>query len=103
VTPQLARLFKLPVEQGLLVQSVDKNSAADKAGIKVGKSKVIVGGVSYVIGGDIIVGFNGAPISTYEQLRDAISQLKPGDKAKIQIFRDGSKKTVTVTLGQAPR
>ena len=103
VTPQLARLFKLPVEQGLLVQSIDKGSAADKAGIKVGKSKVIVGGVSYVIGGDIIVGFNGLPISTYEQLRDAISQLKPGDKAKIELYRDGSKKTVTVTLGQAPK
>jgi S1-C subfamily serine protease len=103
VTPQLARLFKLPVEQGLLVQSIDKNSAADKAGIRVGKSKVIVGGVSYVIGGDIIVGFNGLPISTYEQLRDAISRLKPGDKAKIELYRDGSKKTVTVTLGQAPK
>jgi S1-C subfamily serine protease len=102
VTPQLARLFKLPVDQGLLVQSIEKNSAADKAGIRVGKSKVIVGGVSYVIGGDIIVGFNGAPISTYE-LRDGISQLKPGDKAKVELYRDGSKKTVTVTLGQAPK
>jgi serine protease Do len=64
---------------------------------------VIVGGVSYVIGGDIIVGFNGLPISTYEQLRDGISRLKPGDKAKIELYRDGSKKTVTVTLGQAPK
>jgi S1-C subfamily serine protease len=103
VTTQLARLFKLPVDRGLLVQAVEKGSAADKAGIRVGKSKVIVGGVSYVVGGDVIVGFAGKTITTYEQLRDAISQLRPGDKAKLDIYRDGSRKTVTVTLGQAPK
>ena len=103
VTDQLARLFKLPVNRGLLVQAVEKGSAADKAGIRVGTSKVIVGGLSYVVGGDIIVGFAGKTITTYEQLRDAISQLKPGDKAKLDIYRGGSPKTVTVTLGQAPK
>jgi putative serine protease PepD len=103
VTPQLARLFKLPVDTGLLVQAVQKGSAADKAGLRVGKSKVIVGGLSYIVGGDIIVGFAGKDVTTYEALRDAISQLKPGDKAKVDIYRDGSRKTVTVTLGQAPK
>jgi S1-C subfamily serine protease len=103
VTHQLAQLFKLPVEEGLLVQTVEKNSPADKAGIKVGKSTVVVGGASYLIGSDIIVGFEGKKITTYEQLRDAISQLKPGDKAKVDVYRGDSKKTITVTLGQAPK
>ena len=68
-----------------------------------GKTKVIVGGVSYAIGGDIIVAVDGTPTTTYEQLRDAISQRKPGDKVKVEIYRDGSKKTVTVTLGKDSR
>jgi S1-C subfamily serine protease len=103
VTQQLAKLFKLPVDSGLLVQFVQKGSPGEKAGIRVGASKVVVGGVSYVVGGDIIVGAGGKNIATSEQLRDAISQLKPGDKVKLDIYRDGSHKTVTVTLGQAPK
>jgi S1-C subfamily serine protease len=102
VTSQLARLFKLPTTDGLLVAAVEPGSGADKAGIRVGKTKVVVGGNSYVIGGDIIVGIGGRKLSTYEQLRDTISQLKPGDKVKLDVYRDGAKKTVTVKLGQAP-
>ena len=64
---------------------------------------MIVGGVSYAIGGDIITALDGKPTTTYEQLRDAVSQQKPGDKVKLEIYRDGSKKSVTVTLGKDTR
>jgi serine protease Do len=84
------------------VAAVEPGSGADKAGIRVGKTKVVVGGNSYVIGGDIIVGIGGRQLSTYEQLRDTISQLKPGDKVKLDLYRGTSKLTVTVKLGQAP-
>jgi S1-C subfamily serine protease len=103
ITKQLAQLFKLPTEQGMLVQSIQKGSGADKAGIKAGQTKVIVGGVSYAIGGDIITALDGKPTTTYEQLRDAVSQQKPGDKVKLEIYRDGSQKSVTVTLGKDTR
>ena len=55
----------------MLVQSIQKGSGADKAGVKAGHTKVIVGGVSYAIGGDIISALDGKPTTTYEQLRDA--------------------------------
>ena len=103
VTSQLSRLFKLPVSTGLLVQGVEKASGAAKAGLKVGTTKVIVGGVSYWIGGDIIVGLDGRPTTTFEQLRDGVSRHKPGDTVKLELYRGGSKKTVTVTLGQEHR
>jgi S1-C subfamily serine protease len=103
ITNQLRQLFKLPTDRGMLVQTIAKGSGADKAGIKAGKTKVIVGGVSYGIGGDIIVGLDGNTTTTYEELRDAVSQRKPGDKVKLEIYRDGSKKTVTVTLGKDTR
>jgi len=102
VTPRIAQLFHLP-SSGLLVSSVDKNGAAAKAGVKGGTTKVIVEGESYTVGGDVIVGVDGKPVSQFEQLRDAVAGKKPGDKLKLELFRDGSKKTITVTLAQAPR
>jgi putative serine protease PepD len=102
LTPQLARLFKLPTSHGLLLQDVTTGSGADKAGLKAGKTAVVVQGESYQVGGDIIVAIDGTPVTTYEQLRDAVSQRKPGDKMKLEIYSNGKKKSVTVTLGQRP-
>jgi S1-C subfamily serine protease len=101
VTPQLAKLFKLP-RKGLLVTSVDPASGADRAGLRAGNTKVVVGGFSYTLGGDVITAVDGSPVTEFEQLRNAIAQKKPGDKLKLDIFRDGRKQSVTVTLGQAP-
>jgi S1-C subfamily serine protease len=101
VTAQLAKLFKLP-SKGLLVERVDPGSGADKSGVRVGKTPVVVGGQSYTLGGDVITAVDGSAVSEFEQLRDAIAAKKPGDKLKLEIFRDGSKTSVTVTLGQAP-
>jgi S1-C subfamily serine protease len=103
VTAQLAKIFNLPAKTGLLVATVTKNSGAAKAGLEGGTTTVVVGGVSYRLGGDIIVGIDDTPIATYEQLRDAVAQKRPGDKVKLQVLRQGSKKTVTVILGQAPK
>src|SRR5579884_2714162 len=103
VTGQLAQLFNLPTKRGLLVEVVTPGSGAAKAGLKGGTTGVIVQGTSYRLGGDIIVAVDGTPVSTFEQLRDAIAQRKPGDKLSLQLYRHGVKKTVTVTLGQAPK
>ena len=86
----------------MLVGSVTDNSGADKAGIEGGETEVVVAGVSYTLGGDIIVAFDGKKISSVEELRDAISGKKPGDKVKLVIYRDASRTSVTVTLGRQP-
>jgi S1-C subfamily serine protease len=103
ITQQLATLFKLPTTQGLLVESVESGSGAQKAGLQAGQTKVVVGGNSYAIGGDIIVRVDGRDVSTVEELRDAIAEKQPGDKVKLDLYRGDSRKTVSVTLGQAPR
>jgi S1-C subfamily serine protease len=100
VNQQVAKLFHLPTTTGLLVQDVSTGSGAYKAGLKAGTTAVVVQGESYKVGGDIIVAINGTPATSYEQLRDAVSQAKPGDKMKLEIYRNGSKKTITATLGQ---
>jgi S1-C subfamily serine protease len=102
VTPRIAKLFNLPTSSGLLVQEVQPGTGAAKAGIKPGTTPVVVQGESYQVGGDIIVAVDGAPLATYEQLRDAVARHKPGDKMHLQLYRNGVKKSVTVKLGQRP-
>jgi S1-C subfamily serine protease len=101
ITQQLAKLYNLPTS-GLLVGSVDNNGPAKRAGLVGGSTNVVVGGESYTVGGDVIVAVDGAPVSAFEQLRDAVARKKPGDTVKLDVIRNGSKKSVTVKLGQAP-
>ena len=77
-------------------------AAVARAGWRAGRTSVVVEGESYLLGGDIVVSANGAPVSTQQQLRDLIAREKPGDHITLQIFRDGKKKTIGVTLGQHP-
>jgi S1-C subfamily serine protease len=101
ITKQLAKLYKLPA-QGLLVTLVDPKSGAAKGGLRAGATRVVVNGESYIIGGDVITAVDGAQVSAFEQLREAIARKKPGDTIKLDVIRNGSKQTVTVKLGQAP-
>jgi S1-C subfamily serine protease len=102
LTEDVAERYNLPVESGVLVGRVTEDSGADKAGIEGGETEVVVAGVSYTLGGDIIVAFEGKKISSVEELRDAISGKKPGDKVSLLIYRDASRASVTVTLGRQP-
>ena len=102
VTKNLADTFNLPVRSGVLVETVLDGSGAAKAGLQAGETEVVVAGETYVLGGDIIVSFEGTKISSIQELRDAISGKKPGDKVTLAIYRDGSKTSVTVTLGRQP-
>jgi S1-C subfamily serine protease len=102
VNSDLAETYNLPVKAGVLVGSVTDGSGADKAGLEGGAREVVVAGETYVLGGDIIVGFGGQKISSIEELRDAIAGRKPGDKVTVVIYRDGDKSSVTVTLGRQP-
>jgi S1-C subfamily serine protease len=101
ISPQLSKLYNLP-SSGLLVESLDGSGPAKKSGLAAGTTDVVVGGESYVVGGDVIVAVDGAPVSAFEQLRDAVARQKPGDTIKLEIIRNGSKKSLSVKLGQAP-
>jgi len=102
VTPDVADKYNLPVKAGVVIESVTNDSGADKAGLEGGKTQVVVAGETYVLGGDIIVSFDGAKISSIEQLRDAVAAHKPGDRVTVVIYRDAKKTSVTVTLGRQP-
>ena len=102
ITPDVADTYNLPVSKGVLIESVKSESGAAKAGLEGGQTQVVVAGETYVLGGDIIVAFEGKQISSIEQLRDAIARHKPGDKVSLVIYRDAKKTSVTVTLARQP-
>jgi putative serine protease PepD len=102
ITSDIARLFRLPVTRGLLVDSVIPESGAAKAGVRPGKREVIVEGASWRLGGDIVVAVDDEPVTTPERLRALISRKRPGDKVRLELRRDDAKVTVTAKLGRAP-
>jgi S1-C subfamily serine protease len=100
VDDEIARLFKLPVDRGLLVVRVYQGSGADRAGIRAGTDELVVAGQSYRLGGDVIVAIDGKPVRTPAELREAISGKKPGDKVTIEAYRGDEKRSFEVTLGR---
>jgi S1-C subfamily serine protease len=102
VTPELAKALNLPVEEGVIVQSVVKGGPADKAGIEGGNTSATINGAEVKLGGDIITEANGKPVKTMEELIEIISESKPGDELELKILRGGSEKSANVTLGHQP-
>jgi S1-C subfamily serine protease len=102
ISPEIARLFHLPVQHGLLVGRVDHGTAAAGAGIRAGKTQVTVAGESWVLGGDIIVAADGIRTTTLERLRDVLSGHTPGETIELVIYRNGTKRNVGVKLGRQP-
>jgi len=84
VNQGLAESFGLKKPMGALVGSVEHGGPADKAGLQ---------------SGDVILKFNGTPIADSNELPPLVANMKPGDKVKLDIWRNGEHKEVTVTLG----
>ncbi len=82
----LADSFKLTSPNGALVAKVVPDSAAAEAGIKVG---------------DVILKFNGATIVDAGSLSQRVGMAAPGEKASIEIWRNGKTIDLTATLGNA--
>jgi S1-C subfamily serine protease len=102
VTRDLARVFRLPVSKGLLVQSVEPGSGAGKAGLKAGSTQVVLAGESYTLGGDIIVEAGGTPVASLDKLRDVVNGKKPGEKLELTVYRGDRKLSIHVKLGRQP-
>jgi S1-C subfamily serine protease len=99
--------LNLPVKSGALVQSVQKGTAAAKAGLHGGTVSTNTENGQVAVGGDIVVAVDGKKIGSSEELAAAIASHKPGDTVQVGLLRatgKGSyeKKTVTVTLGARP-
>jgi S1-C subfamily serine protease len=87
ITPEIARYFRLPVDEGVVVVEVGRGSPADRAGIQVE---------------DFIVGINRQPVEDGGDLRRLLRAHKPGDTVNLEVQRGSSRRTISVRLGEAP-
>jgi S1-C subfamily serine protease len=94
--------LNLPVKQGVLVQSVQNGSAADKAGLRGGDISAQMAGQDVQLGGDIITRCDGKSVATADDLAGIIQGHKPGDQVKITYLRGGKERTATAKLGKQP-
>ena len=99
--------LNLPVKSGALVQSVQKGTGAAKAGIKGGAVSANTEHGQVAVGGDIILSIDGKPITSSEELANAIEAKKPGETVSVGLLRGNGhggyeKMTVNVTLGERP-
>lgn len=83
VTADKARDLKLPGEYGALVESVDADSAAAKAGLQKG---------------DVIVEFAGERVRSEAQLRRLIRETPADRTVSLQVIRDGQARALNAKL-----
>jgi serine protease Do len=87
ITPLIARSLGLETTDGVIVSHIDEGSPAQEAGL--GR-------------GDIIVDVNGQAVSNYDSARKAIFGAKVGDVLDFVIQRDGARRTISITVEEAP-
>jgi len=88
VTPEIAKQFGLPEDaKGVLVGDVVKDSPAEKSGIKRG---------------DIIAKVNDEEVDSPGELQDKIRDIDIGEKANIEIMREGKAIRFIVKIGEMP-
>lgn len=72
---------------GLFVSSVSSGSPADRAGLERG---------------DVILSYGGRSVSDPDELRRLVRNTEPGETATLSIWRDGSRRSLEVRVGQLP-
>jgi len=87
---------------GVEVTSVVSGSPAAKAGLKGASGSQVVNGQQYATGGDVITAIDGHSVSSADSLQTEVAGKKPGTRVTLTVVRNGSTKTITVTLGTRP-
>src|SRR6056297_2712236 len=82
VTPELARAFDLPLRAALIAEVVPGGPAAT-AGLRAG---------------DVVVGVDGEPVDSPEDVLTAIRRRDPGDEMELTVRRNGAERDFTLVL-----
>jgi len=87
VNQSLAESFGLKQPGGALVSAVENDTPAAKAGLQPG---------------DVILKLNGKDIGRSADLPPQVADLRPGSEARLEIWRKGQRKQISVTIGELP-
>ena len=101
IGPDIAQQIGLPADYGILIERTLPGGAAEKAGLHGGNQRLYQGNTPVMLGGDLIVGFDGKDIQTPQDLNAALNLHRAGDTVSVTVFRGQRRMTVKVTLGDA--
>ena len=87
MTPELREYLHAPPDRGVLVVRVNEDSAADKAGVRVG---------------DVIVAAGGEPVSETREIVRAVMRAEQAARLALEVVRDGKTRTLEATLTGEP-
>ena len=87
INRDLAESFGLEKPQGALVASVEPKGPGAKGGL---------------LSGDIILQVNNQIIHTSADLPPAVGRIRPNEKGRFLIIRNGSQKTLNIAVGERP-
>jgi len=85
VTRDLATSFGLDRPRGALVNSVEKGSPADKAGVEPT---------------DIIVSFDGKPVESSSDLPRIVGSTRPGTQSSLEVWRKGKTQKLSISVAE---
>ena len=84
---RIVRFYNLPLETGVLVVSVEKDSPAQRAGLREG---------------DLIIAFNEQPMDSIHELHKMLMGEQIGVEAKLLIIRHTEKLVLAITPAESP-
>ena len=87
MTEQMAAQYRYDITSGVFIYSVEEDSAADQAGLKMG---------------DVITKVDDTAITSMEDLTVAKKQYSAGDTCTLTVYREGQETTVELTWGAVP-
>jgi serine protease Do len=103
VDAALGSVVRMPITAGYLVEVVFDGSPADEAGIRGGNLAVVVQGEEYLLGGDIVTAIQGTPIRSHQDYVAKVRTLKPGQRVRVTLMREGQSRDISLHVGERPR
>ena len=95
-------VFAALLARAVWLQGVQAGGPGEKAGLRGGGSEVRFQDRAFSEGGDIVTRIDDRPIHDADDLSEAVQLFDPGQKVTLEVWRDGDKRKVELTLGERP-
>jgi S1-C subfamily serine protease len=103
MTYDIAKALNVNVTYGWLIAGVTSGGPSDNAGLKGGTSQMVIAGTQIIVGGDVIVAFDGTRIRNMDDLSTYLEEnTLPSETINVTIIRNGATMNVSLTLEARP-